>query len=161
MRGFALKGCLGVVILAILAFAGVRFLAYRTVVGMDERAAMRTPEPPTASPTLAPPEPDARRDVDVKVNRCYSGGFGTVALLDLTLKNMSATFEYSDIGYKSVYTAESGSVLRSNAGVLSIVLKPKQQRRYEAFNDGLLPQQVGGCDVRIVGYGSSRTVAKR
>lgn len=101
--------------------------------------------PPTLSPRVA-----LQRDVTIDGN-WSKGGFGNVALWNISLKNKSAFTTWKDLQYETEYTGESGKRLRKNQGELNIVLKPGQTRRMAEHNDGLIPQGAVRAGIVLIG----------
>jgi len=81
---------------------------------------------------------------------CHGGGFGAVAIWEITLKNKNKRVAYQNIIYRSMYEGESGARLRTNRGAFTIVLQPEETRQINNFNDGLLPQQTTRCSMAII-----------
>lgn len=118
-----------------------------------------TPAPTTgkAIPSPAPKpvvKPDAARDIRVVRSTCEKGGFGGVAIWNITLTNTSKTFTYRDLMYRTMYEGESGARLHTKRGVLTIVIRPGETKRISKYNDGFISQQVARCGFVLYGAAS-------
>jgi len=147
MGSFA-KGCL--VVLGVGA-VGIGCLVTMVAIGGRKQSSQSAASTAVTAPaTTLPPRVDPVRDIDIKLNHWTRGGFGSVGMLDFTVKNMSTTVSYRDIHYRTRYAGESGTELHRNRGVLAIVLKPHETRRFRDVNDGLIPAQSATCAIAIL-----------
>lgn len=119
--------------------------------------AVTTPHVPVATVPGAPAPPTtldasdaAARDVTISA-ACKKGGFGTIALWSVRLKNTSKKTTYANLLYRAMYETESGNRLRTSRGQFGIVLKPGETRSLSDFNDGLISQQVTKCGMVLYG----------
>jgi hypothetical protein len=87
----------------------------------------------------------------------HKGGFDTVSILNVTIKNLSKSF-IDDIQYDTVYTAETGETVTKGGahqlfGVKDVkkVVLPGQTRTLE-INDGFIDTEAVRVTFQITGY---------
>lgn len=83
----------------------------------------------------------------------HKGGFGSVALFDVTIQNNSAV-TVGDIQLVARFNGESGTEVGSrflNSKTLNVILKPHQTRTFSEVNFGLVSDQASGGGVEIRG----------
>jgi hypothetical protein len=68
------------------------------------------------------------------------GGFDTVALWTVTIKNTSPIAAYKDIEYETSYDAASGTHVDDNSGKIMDIIEPGKTRTFEV-NDGFVRSQ--------------------
>jgi hypothetical protein len=93
---------------------------------------------------------DASRDVTILHSSWSKGGFDTVAIWKVTLRNQNKHAAFADIAYRTSYGGASGTTLDTKAGVIYEVLKPGQTRTFEV-NDGFVHGQVSRASFVFVG----------
>lgn len=120
------------------------------IIGKASSPTYTTSTSTSSAPTTLSTNDAAVRDISIQAS-CKKGGFGTVALWSVRLKNNSKTTTYQNILYRTMYESESGTRLRTNRAQFQIVLKPGETRTLADFNDGLIPQQVTSCGMTIFG----------
>lgn len=135
-------GCLGFILIGILGAIMSSLIVGPTVT--------KQPTLPSAPTPASGPELTTSPEIDVKIRACKKGGFGVVALWDLTLKNKSKKWAYADLRYRANYEAESGANMRTSRGTIAIVLKPGEVRNLNEFNDGIWPDQATRCGFVII-----------
>jgi hypothetical protein len=80
------------------------------------------------------------RDLDVTSSSWHKGGFGVVPIWVVTIRNNSKVAVFSDIEYRTSYSAPSGTDVGSNTGTILDVIRPGQTRTFEV-NDGFINSQ--------------------
>jgi hypothetical protein len=89
-------------------------------------------------------------DIAIVRHSWQKGGFDSVALWNVTLKNDSRLVTYADIEYIAVYSAASGTVLHTRPGKILDTLKPGETRSFD-INDGFINHQAKRASLTITG----------
>jgi hypothetical protein len=116
-------------------------------------------EHPTPPPVMAPspasavtpaPQPEIILPDGVKIlkYKWEKGGFGTVLLADVTLKNTNKV-AVRDIQLSSVIRGESGLKVASHSYLATIILKPGETRKLSGLNFGFIPQQAEKASIFV------------
>ena len=92
---------------------------------------------------------DPATDITMVRSSWSKGGFGVVAKWTVTLKNTNPVMSYSDIGYRTAYTAASGTSVGTGNGKVLDTLKPGQTRTFEV-NDRFVNSQAQRASFKIV-----------
>ncbi len=142
-------GC--VVLLALLAiplgFCGVVMIG-AMLKGSTQPQTAGTGGPPTP----APPSASEQLQLDVSIDgNWHTGGFGSIAMWDIKLRNKSKVTTWKDLQYKTTYMGESGKVLYTHTGELNIVLPPGKARTIENHNDSFIPQGAARARIDLIG----------
>jgi len=100
---------------------------------------------------------DASAESDLVVVRSswQKGGFDTVALWTVTIKNNSVIAAYKDIEYETSYSAASGTDVDDNSGKILDLLEPGKTRTFEV-NDGFVRSQASRARFDITGATKER-----
>lgn len=93
---------------------------------------------------------DARQDLKVVRSSWKKGGFDTVAIWSVTIRNLNKAASFADITYSTSYSGESGTMLDSKTGVIYDVLKPGQTRTFEV-KEGFIHGQVSRAGFQLTG----------
>jgi hypothetical protein len=94
---------------------------------------------------------DADPTTDITVVRASwsSEGFGIVAVWTVTLKNTNPAMRYSDIEYRTEYSAASGTTVGNGSGKILDIIGPRQTRTFKV-NDGFVNSQAQRASFHIV-----------
>jgi hypothetical protein len=95
-------------------------------------------------------ESDPAKDITVVRSSWSKGGFGTIAVWTVTLKNTNPVMRYSDIRYRTTYQAASGTGVGEGSGQILDIIGPGQTRTFE-INDGFIHSQSRRASFAIVG----------
>ena len=95
-------------------------------------------------------EKKVRRDLKVENWGWEAGGFGTVGILNMKIKNQSDKYTYSDLVIRFTTMGESGTKLDANEGVIYKTILPKKTIRVNELNVGFINQQAKSARVEIV-----------
>jgi hypothetical protein len=93
---------------------------------------------------------DAGRDLKVVKSSWTKGGFDTVAVWSVTIRNLNKAASFADITYSTSYSGESGTILDSKTGVIYDVLKPGQTRTFQV-KEGFIHGQVSRAGFHLTG----------
>lgn len=86
--------------------------------------------------------------IEVLSNNSKKGGFDTVAIHDIVLKNNSE-IGYRNIKLKFVYTADNGTELSSNSYIAYLDILPGQELAINDINTGFVHSQASKNGVRV------------
>jgi len=81
--------------------------------------------------------------------RWQKGGFGTVGVWKVTIKNVDKR-EVRDIRYVASYYGESGTLLTTNNGTIYSMIRAGQTRSFEV-TDGLIHSQADRASILLTG----------
>jgi hypothetical protein len=95
-------------------------------------------------------EADPRLDLTIVRSSWKKGGFDTIAIWSVTIRNRNKAASYADIAYSTSYSGGSGTVLAKKNGVIFDVRKPGKTRTFEV-NDGFVDVQVQGAGFQLTG----------
>ncbi len=115
-----------------------------------------TPSPPSQRTTSVNyPQVDPREEVKKNPTKYIKivkqswrkGGFGSVAIHNLTIRNES-NYDIKDISIKFSYLSDSGTLLDYNVQTIYQIIKAKKTRTFYDVNAGLVHSQAtrGGVD---------------
>lgn len=117
---------------------------------MDKvQAALVTHDGAVVARTNAIASADATKDLDIVRSSWEKGGFGSVALWHLTIKNKSTVVMYSDIAYITEYAAPSGTIVGHGSGKILDTIQPGQTKSFNV-NDGFINSQATRASVTIL-----------
>lgn len=142
-------------------------IAMMALGGQEERAqkAASTPAPTFYKPDFpkappAPPPPPHHK-VLIEKQSWEKGGFGSVAIASLSLKNLN-DYPVKDISLRCEYSGESGTVLNTHLETVFRVIPPKKTIRVRDMNIGFINSQAarGGCSVIAAIQAGPAVVAK-
>jgi hypothetical protein len=106
------------------------------------------------APVAAPRDPlldaDPASDIEVVKSNWTKEGFGNIGMWTVTLKNSSTVADFSDIHYRTTYTAASGTVVSTNRGTIFDRLAAGQTRTFQKINDGFVHSQAERAGFTIV-----------
>lgn len=88
--------------------------------------------------------------LEIEVVSWENGGFGTVGIYNLNIKNTSK-LPIQDIIIKFTYFGESGTVLNTNEATIYKIIKPKSTLKERNFNAGFKHSQGVTSKVEIIG----------
>jgi hypothetical protein len=100
-------------------------------------------------------EADAGRDLQVVKSTWKKGGFDTVAIWSVTIRNLNKVASFADIAYSTSYSGASGTVLAAKKGIIFDVLKAGKTRTFEV-NDGFVDGQVQRAGFELTGAKRTR-----
>jgi hypothetical protein len=100
-------------------------------------------------------EADAGRDLQVVKSTWKKGGFDTVAIWTVTIRNLNKAASFADIAYSTNYSGASGTALAAKKGVIFDVLKADKTRMFEV-NDGWVDGQVQRARFELTGAKRTR-----
>lgn len=147
-------GCLaGLAGLAALAFVGLILIAAANYKPSEHRGIYNVIADASPRPSPATDSRGAATSyLAIKKYTWEKGGFGTVGLIHVTIKNLSTHDSIANIHYKTAYYAESGVQHGSwgGHGVIEKVLGPGQIRTFEV-NDGFINTQATKMSLQIAG----------
>jgi hypothetical protein len=92
---------------------------------------------------------DPATDIAVVRSSWSREGFGTVGVWTVTLKNNNPVMRYSDIRYRTEYSAASGTSVGDGNGQILDILGPGQTRTFRV-NDGFIHSQAQRASFSIV-----------
>ncbi|MBZ5695175.1 MAG: hypothetical protein LAN36_07425 [Acidobacteriia bacterium] len=141
---------IGILVAAVVVAAGVVF--YMGSKGGAKNAA------PTAAPTAAATaqsNADAVHDLRRVSAKMDKDPTGTVAVWSVDLRNLSRTYGYKDIAYKTTYIAADNSVLVQNTGKLTLSLDPGDEQT-TTFRDVLYPSSTALYRFEVTGATASK-----
>ena len=151
-------------LLQFLLLAGAVMLVVR--VTTNQRAPVSSPPAPSVTTTPRPtptpaapvmPASDPATAVTVDKTDCRLGGFGTVGICTITLRN-TATVGFADLGYRLVYFGKSGTRIGDQSGVIYDTLPAGATKTFEALHVGFVPAQTARY-VFTLRSGSSRIIS--
>jgi hypothetical protein len=130
----------------VLLLIGGGILAVTWLLGQFSRPAS-TPEPvvrvvekPTPAPAPLSSTAEPATDISVQKADCRPGGFGTVGICTITLRN-TGTVGYADIGYRVMYFGASGTRIGDQTGVIYHTLPAGATKTFKNLNVGRVPAQ--------------------
>lgn len=142
-RGCAGNGCLGIVAIGIV---GALFVAFVNSQSGDAPHDSRAPAQPSAAavavPTKSESESFADEYLSVRHAEWRRGGFDTVLVGDLSIKNASTAVGVKDVKLLCIVAGESGTIIDHATLTLYSVIPPKKTKRFHGVNLGFASQQV-------------------
>jgi len=136
-------------ILVILVVAGA--LAWY-VMGPKSSAKTETAVPAASGPVPGADPVHDLRIVSVKMDKDPTG---TVAVWSVDIRNMSSTYSYKNIEYKTMYLGADNSVVTQNTGKLTLSLDPGDEQTTQ-FRDLLYPSGTAVFRFNVTGASSSK-----
>ncbi len=100
--------------------------------------------------------PDAVReasptaDLHARVDRWSPDAFGLASVFDLTIANTGHASAYLDLQYVAHYFDSHAVEIRTSRGVISDILEPGEERRWNHFVDGRADRRAVGATFEIV-----------
>lgn len=123
----------------------------------DKAEAAREAE---AAETAAFNTAEATTDIEVVRSSWEKGGFGSVGLWKVRLRNTSKVASFYDFTYETRYAAPSGTEVSRGEGSLLDRLEPGQTKTFEV-NDGFINSQAARASFSITGGKKDRAQRKR
>jgi hypothetical protein len=93
---------------------------------------------------------DPKLDLTIVRSSWKKGGFDTVAIWSVTIRNNNKAASYADIAYSTNYSGASGTLLAKKNGVIFDVLMSGKTRTFEV-NDGFVDGQVQRAGLQLTG----------
>lgn len=93
---------------------------------------------------------NAITDLEIVSSSWHKGGFDTIALWKVRIRNKSKLVAYRDMVYKTSYSAASGTEVGESAGKILEIIRPGQVRTFEV-NDGFVHSQATRGGFSLIG----------
>jgi hypothetical protein len=98
----------------------------------------------------------AADDIQVVMSEWSKGGFGSIGMWTVSLKNTSTLATYHDIAYRTEYSAPSGTKVTQNTGLILDRLAPGEVKTFENLNDGFINTQASRAGFFVVSATKTR-----
>jgi hypothetical protein len=130
-----------------LAFVVLLIVA---VVNMPSRPLGRSSSGATVEPAASSPDPHDLALTNTTITKLswYKGGFGTVMMANLSIKN-DGDAPVKDIEVKCEHSAPSGTKIDQNTKTIYELIPAHKTRTFRNFNMGFIDSQATGTNCRI------------
>ncbi|HTR46950.1 MAG TPA: hypothetical protein VMM16_06145 [Verrucomicrobiae bacterium] len=123
---------------------------------MGPRSGSKTNSAASSAAASAPAaDADAAKDLRVISVKMDKDPTGTIAVWSVDLRNMSHTYSYKDIAYKTTYLGADNSVITQNTGKISLSIDPGEEQTTQ-FRDLLYPSGTAIFKFVVTGASASK-----